>query len=53
MQGKVENNKQRFFQRPILERFMTDLELLEFQRRYNEAKKIAIADQVLVREMKV
>lgn len=49
MQGKVVDNKQRFYQRYILERFMTERDLEEFQREYNEAKKIAIADRVLVK----
>jgi len=37
----------RWFTRELMERFMTQEELEEFQTEYNEAKKFAIADERL------
>lgn len=50
MKGQIENGKQKFYRRVILERYMTDEELETFQRRYDDAKKLAIADKELTRE---
>lgn len=50
MKGQIENGKQKFYRRVILERYMTDEELAEFQRKYDNAKKLAIADKELIRE---
>ena len=48
MKGRIEDGKQRFYQRYIRERFMSEQELFEFQHRYDDAKKIAIADRTLI-----